>query len=109
MIEVGQSTSPLFFQEREVSSNPFGFFGFRLPEVVASKHHQVSADLWGTRKLERGNESISSVEGALSRGRRDRVLESVQTLSEWRNLHAYLEQKAELAVQGRMCGSEKTI
>ena len=30
----------------------------------------------------RGNESISSVEGTLSRGRRDRDLESVQTLSE---------------------------
>ena len=48
----------------------------------------------------RGNESISSVEGTLSRGKRDRYLESAQTLSEWRNLHAYFEQEVELAVQG---------
>ena len=33
-------------------------------------------------------------------GRRDRDLVRVQTLSERRNLHVYLEQKAELAVQG---------
>ena len=33
--------------------------------------------------------------------KRDRDLESVQTLSEKRNLHAHLEQKAELAVQGK--------
>ena len=39
----------------------------------------------------RGNESISSVVGTLSRGKRDRELESVQTLSERRNLHVYLE------------------
>ena len=49
----------------------------------------------------RGNESISSVEGTLSRGKRDRYLESAQTLSEWRNLHAYFEQEVELAVQGK--------
>ena len=48
----------------------------------------------------RGNESLSSVEGTLSRGKRGRDLECAQTLSERRNLHAYLEQKAELAVQG---------
>ena len=46
------------------------------------------ADMWpSTRKLVRGNDSISSVEGTLSRGRRDRDLESAQTLSERRNLH----------------------
>ena len=54
----------------------------------------------------RGNESIASVEVTLSRGKRDRDLESVQTLSERRNLHVYLEQKAELAVQGA-CAAKK--
>ena len=45
-----------------------------------------------------------SVEGTLPRGKRDRYLESVQTLSGRRNLHVYLEQKAEMAVQGE-CGN----
>ena len=44
-------------------------------------------------------ESISSVEGTLSE-ERDRDLESVQILLERRNLHVYLEQKAELTFQG---------
>ena len=44
----------------------------------------------------------------LSRGKRDPDLESVQTLSEWRNLHAYFEQKAELAVQGE-CVAQKRL
>ena len=52
----------------------------------------------------RGNESISSVEG----GKRDRDLESLQTLYERRNLHAYLEQEAELAVQGEGA-AQKTL
>ena len=56
----------------------------------------------------RGSESISSVEGTLSRGKRDRDLESVQTLSERRNLHAHLEQKAELAVQGE-CAAQRRL
>ena len=48
----------------------------------------------------RGSESIASVEGTLSRGKRHRDLESVQTLSERRDLQVYLEQEAELAVPG---------
>ena len=54
----------------------------------------------------RGNESIASVEGTLSSGNRDRDLESAQTLSGRRNLHVFLEQKAELAVQGA-CAAQK--
>ena len=44
MKEVGQSTSPLLFQEREVRSNPFCFRVFsckRQAVVASSKHHQV--------------------------------------------------------------------
>ena len=41
------------------------------------------------RKLVRGSESISSVEGTLSSGKRDRGVESVQTLSEMTLLHVY--------------------
>ena len=48
----------------------------------------------------RGNALNASVEGTLSRGKRDRDLESAQTLSERQHLHVYLEQKAELADQG---------
>ena len=33
-------------------------------------------------------------------GKRDRDLDSVQTLSGRQNLHVYLEQKAEMAVRG---------
>ena len=57
----------------------------------------------------RGNEAISSVEGTLSRGKRDRDLESAQTLSEWRNLHAHFEQEVELAVQGKGVAQKKNI
>ena len=54
----------------------------------------------------RGNASNASVEGTLSRGERDRDLESVQTLIKRRNLHVYLEQKAVLAVQ-RECAAQR--
>ena len=57
----------------------------------------------------RGNESLSSVEGTLSRGKRDQYLEGLQTLSERKNLHVYLEQKAEWAVQGECQAQKKTI
>ena len=57
--------------------------------------------MWSrTGKLVRGGASNVSVEGTLSRGKRDRYLESVKTLSERRNLHVYTEQKAEVAVRG---------
>ena len=57
--------------------------------------------MWArTGKLVRGSASNASVEGILSKGKRDRDQESVQTLSERRNLHVYIEQKAEMAVQG---------
>ena len=84
--EVGQSTSPLLFQEREVSSNPFCVSCFQQQLAASGSQQQasssvvnpwLSADVWGTRKL-------ASVEGTLSRGKRDRDLESVQTLSERR-------------------------
>ena len=109
MKEVGQSTSPLSSQEREVSSNPFCVSAFQQQAGASSSQQQVSSsminswqsgDLWGARKLVRGHESFSSVERPLSRGKKDRDLKSVQNLSERRNLHAYLERKAELAVQG---------
>ena len=70
----------------------------------------LSADLWSsTRKLVRGNESLSSVEGALSRGKRDRDLGRVHTLSEREKSHVYLEQKAGLAVQGECAAQIKII
>ena len=56
----------------------------------------------------RGNESLSSVEGTLSRGKRDRDLASVQTMSERQILHAHLEQKTDLAVRGE-CVAQKRL
>ena len=69
----------------------------------------LGADMWSrTGKLVRGDASSASVEGTLSRGKRDRDLESVQTLSERQNLHVYLEQKAELSVQGE-CAARRRL
>ena len=55
----------------------------------------------------RGNGSSASVERILSRAERDRDLESAYTLSERRNLHVYLEQKGELAVQGERAAQRR--
>ena len=41
------------------------------------------------------------------RGKRDRDLDSVQTLSERHNLHVYLEQKAESAVLGENAAQKR--
>ena len=56
----------------------------------------------------RGNASNASVERTLSRGKRDRDLESVVALSGRPNLHVYLEQKVELAVQGE-CEAQRRL
>ena len=82
----------------------------RSPSVPASVVDPwLCADRWSsTEKLVRGNASIASVEGDLSRGKRDRDLESVQTLSDRRILHVYLEQKAELVVQGE-CAAQRRL
>ena len=42
MKEVGQSTSPLFSQEREVSSNPFCVSGFRQQAAASGSQQQAS-------------------------------------------------------------------
>ena len=90
MKEVGQSTSPLML-EREVSSNPFCVSGFQQQAAASRSQQQASssvvspwltADLWSsTRKWVRGNESISSVEGTLSRGKRETDIWRVCKLS----------------------------
>ena len=113
MKKVGQSTSPLLFQVRAVSSNHFCVSGFQQQAATSGSQPQASssvinADFSSTRKLVRGDETIASVEGTLSRGKRDRDLESAQTLSERRNLHAHLEQKVELAVPGE-CAAQKRL
>ena len=46
--------------------------------------------------------------GSLLRGKRDRDQETVQTLSERRHLHIYLEQNAELAVHGE-CAAQTRL
>ena len=84
------------------------FMSIRQPAVVPASEVNpwLSAFLWSrTRKPVRGDVSNVSVEETFSRGKRDRDQESVQTVSERRNLHVYLEQKAELAV--KKLGSEE--
>ena len=55
----------------------------------------LSADMCASiGKPVRGNESISTVERMLSRGKRDRGLDSVKIQSERQSLYVYLEQKA---------------
>ena len=69
------------------------------PEPASVVNAWLSADMWSsTGQLVRGSASIAS----------DRDLESVQTLSERRHLHVYLEQKAELAVQGE-CAAQRRL
>ena len=69
----------------------------------------LSADMLArTRKPVRGNVSNVSVEETLSKGKRDRDLESVQTLSERHILQVYLEQKAEMAVRGE-CAAQRRL
>ena len=48
------------------------------------------------------------MERILSRGKRDRDLDSVQIQSEMQNLYVYLEQKAELAVRGE-CAAQRRL
>ena len=62
----------------------------------------VHAEMWSarSRKLLRSDVSnITHVEETYSKGKRDRDLESVRTLSGRKVLHVYLEQKADLAVR----------
>ena len=61
-----------------------------------------------SRKVLRGNASNLSVEEMYSNGKRDRDLESVRTLSERKDMHVYLEQKAELAVR-QECAAQKRL
>ena len=108
------STSSMTLPQSQPPRTPTAFTRKRRPAVARSPCKQVWLTLGlaptcvsSTGKLVRGNASNASVEGTLSKGRRDRALEGVQTLSERRNLHIYIEQKAELAVQRECAGSEK--
>ena len=79
-IEVGQLTSPLFSQEREVSANPFGVSGSQQQAAsISSQQQQASSsvvhpwqdtDLWNSWNPMRGVESLPSVERSFSRGKR---------------------------------------
>ena len=52
--------------------------------------------------------STSSVDRLLSRGNRDRDLDSVKIQCERQSLYVYLEQKAKLVVQGE-CSAQKRL
>ena len=63
-----------FHQQAAASGSP-------QPVPASVVNPWLSTDMWSSnRKLVRGNASITSVEGTLSRGKRDRDLESVQTV-----------------------------
>ena len=85
-IEAGQLTSPLFTQEWEVSSSPFGVSDFQQAAASSTEQQPASSsvvNLWQASnagsfgKLQRGDESSSNVERSLLRGTRDRELRSV--------------------------------
>ena len=107
--EVGQSTPPLLFQEREVSSNPFGVSGLQQQATASGSQQQASssvrkswlnADLWGTRKLVRGNESISSVEVTFCREEREIEIWKVCKLCLKREISMPTLKRTELVFQG---------
>ena len=54
----------------------------------------------GTRKLEADHKTVVSVEESVSREKRHRDLNVVQTLRDRQNLHNIFERKAELAARG---------
>ena len=90
-----------FHQQAAASGGPQ-----RAPASVVNPW--LGADTWSsTRKLVRGNESLSSVEGTLSRGKKEIKIWKVCKL-ERKNVHVYLEQKAGSAVQGE-CAAQKNI
>ena len=84
---LGQMTSPLFTQEREVSANPFGVFG---SQQAGTKRHPAAAsifkrgnpwqdtDLRSMGKFVRGVESSSSVAWSSLKNEQDREFESVR-------------------------------
>ena len=59
----------------------------------------VASSLSSTRKVVADHETVVSVEESVSRGKRDRDLNVVQTLKDRHSVHKFLERKAELAVQ----------
>ena len=61
----------------------------------------VASLLSSTRNVVADHETVVSVEESVSRGKRDRDLNVVQTLKDIHSVHKFLERKAELAVQER--------
>ena len=100
--DVGRLTSPLFSQEREVSANPFSF--------------SCSQTRSSVEKSMRDVEPFSSYGKPLLKGRRNRELESVQDaqmereriLSKRRDIHDFLEKKADHAFQGE-CAAQTRL
>ena len=91
--EVGQLTSPLFSKDREVNANPFSDSGSQAHSSVEKPMRDTDlfsctgklvrdTDLFSSSgKPVRGVESSSSVARSLSKGQRNRELESVQLSS----------------------------
>ena len=108
---MGQLTSPLCSQKCEVSANPFGVPGSQQQAAASSnKHLEVCKSLARSRSKEhrekpvRGAVSFPSPEKPVSKGERNRELESVQLsqmekrkiLSEQKSLHKFVEKLDEL-------------
>ena len=80
----------------------------RSPSVPASVVNPwLGADMWSsTRKLVRGTTSSASVDGLCREEKEIEIWKVYKLCLKRRILHVYLEQKAELAVQGEMRSSE---
>ena len=63
----------------------------------------------GTWKLVRGSDSVASVEESVLRDKKRSRFEKCETSSDRQTLHNYLKRKADSAVGGKKCSSEKTI
>ena len=100
--DVGRLTSSLFSQEREVSAAPFGV-------SCSQTHSSMEKSRWDV-------EPFSSFGKPLSKGKRNRDLESVQDslrererfLSEQRDIHDFPEKKADRAFQGE-CAAQTRL
>ena len=55
----------------------------------------------------RGNEFVADVEESVLRRKRDRDLNSLQTLPDRQNLHEFLERKAESARRGESAAQKR--
>ena len=71
-------------------------------------YDSVANSFSSTRKLVADHETVVSEEESVSRAKRHRDLNFVQTLKDRQNLHKFLERKAEFAVRGEKLAQQRS-